>query len=71
MVIKKHLTNEELSKQFDDNFQLAIQAMRIAKRNIQAGHEVSLTDLLNQLRSNPDAQSIIDSIVDVPREEER
>ncbi len=70
MVLKDHLTNEDLTKLFDDNFQLAIQAIRIAKRNIEAGHEVALDDLLDDLKKNPDAQSIIDNIKDKHPEEE-
>ncbi len=69
MVLKPQLTNEALTKHFEDNFHLTIQAIRIAKRSIEAGHEVSLTDLFEQLQKNPDAQYIIDNIKDKESDE--
>lgn len=69
MVLKVQLTNEDLTKHFEDNFQLTIQAIRIAKRSIEAGHEVSLTNLLEELKNNPNAQNIIDNIEDKEHED--
>lgn len=50
---EKELTNEGLSSLFNDNFQLAVTAIRLAQNEVMAGHEISLHKVLAQLKQNP------------------
>lgn len=51
---EKELTNEKLSKQFKDNFQLAITAIRLAQSEVAGGHEASMLKVMEELKSHPE-----------------
>jgi len=53
-----YLTIEELSRAFDDNFQLTIHAINLAKHEIHAGKEVNTSILVEKLRKDPHATVI-------------
>lgn len=53
----KELTNEGLSSLFNDNFQLAVTAIRLAQNEVLAGHEVNLQKVLMQLKKHPNLYS--------------
>ncbi len=57
---RETLTNESLKGLFRSNFDLANQAIRLAKFYIRSGHEVSLTKLLNEIKRNPSEQYLKD-----------
>ena len=46
-------TNEELTKLFRNNFELAMYAIELARRHIKAGREFSLSTLLKEVKDNP------------------
>ena len=50
---KQKLTNEVLTKLFRNNFELALYAMEIARRNIKAGKEFTLETLLTEVQNHP------------------
>ena len=50
---KQKLTNEILTKLFRNNFELALYAMEIARRNIKAGKEFTLETLLTEVQNHP------------------
>jgi hypothetical protein len=54
------LTNENLRGLFKNNFELANQAIRLARFYIKSGHEVSMGKLLNEIRRNPSEQYLAD-----------
>ena len=54
------LTNQGLRGLFKSNFELANQAMRLARFYIKSGHEVSMTKLLNEIKRNPSEQYLKD-----------
>ncbi len=47
------LTNEGITKLFNDNFALASYAIRVAQRHIKAGEEFTLTSILAEIKHNP------------------
>jgi hypothetical protein len=53
MIIKEFLTNENLRGLFKNNFELSHFAIRLARYYIRAGHEVTLSELFDQIRKNP------------------
>lgn len=55
--LDKELTNEGLSSLFNDNFQLAVTAIRLAQNEVLAGHEVNLHKILMQLKKHPNLYS--------------
>lgn len=57
---RETLTNESLKGLFRSNFDLANQAIKLAKFYIRSGHEVSLTKLLNEIKRNPSEQYLKD-----------
>lgn len=50
---EKELTNESLTKQFKDNFDVAITAIKVAQNEVLAGHEVTMQKVLSDIKSNP------------------
>jgi len=54
---EKELTNEGLASLFNDNFQLAVTAIRLAQNEVVAGHEVNLHKVLHQLKQHPNLYS--------------
>jgi len=50
---KDPLTIEDLAKEFPDNFQMTVHAIRSAQHDIRAGHATHVTDVLKDLRRNP------------------
>ena len=54
------LTNENLRGLFKNNFELANQAIRLARFYINSGHEVSMSKLLNEIKRNPSEQYLKD-----------
>jgi hypothetical protein len=59
---EKELTNEKLSSLFSDNFQLAIAAIKLAQSEITSGHEVSMEDVLTQIKQHPNLYVFEDRI---------
>ena len=45
---------------FKNNFELANQAIRLARFYIKSGHEVSMDKLLNEIKRNPSEQYLKD-----------
>lgn len=58
METRDHLTNEKLSKAYDDNFTLSSYAIRVAQNDIAAGREVHISTLVERLRKDPHAEII-------------
>lgn len=54
------LTNQSLRGLFKNNFELANQAIRLARFYIKSGHEVSMGKLLNEIKRNPSEQYLKD-----------
>jgi hypothetical protein len=54
------LTNEGIKALFKNNFELANQAIRLARFYIKSGHEVSMEKLLNEIKRNPSEQYLHD-----------
>ena len=54
------LTNQALRGLFKSNFELANQAIRLARFYIKSGHEVSMSKLLNEIKRNPSEQYLKD-----------
>jgi hypothetical protein len=57
---REQLTNQSLRGLFKNNFDLANQAMRLARFYIKSGHEVSISKLLNEIKRNPSEQYLED-----------
>jgi hypothetical protein len=57
---REQLTNQSFRGLFKNNFDLANQAIRLARFYIKSGHEVSLTKLLNEIKRNPSEQYLRD-----------
>lgn len=57
---KDPLTNQSLRRLFKSNFELANQAIQLARFYIHSGHEVSMGKLLNELKRNPSEQYLKD-----------
>jgi hypothetical protein len=57
---REQLTNHLLRGLFKNSFELANQAIRLARFYIKSGHEVSLGKLLSELRRNPNEQYLRD-----------
>ena len=51
--MKIFLTNEALKKHFKNDFELANQAIRLAKQYVRAGHEFTVDQLLAEIRRHP------------------
>ena len=51
--MKDQLTNEALKKHFKDNFDLAHYAIAAARYLIKSGHEVNISELLDDIQRNP------------------
>ncbi len=60
MNTREQLTNQSLRGLFKNNFELANQAIRLARFYIKSGHEVSMTKLLNEIKRNPSEQYLKD-----------
>jgi len=50
---EKELTNESLTKLFNDNFDLAITAIKLAQNEVDVGHEVTMQKVLSEIKHNP------------------
>jgi hypothetical protein len=57
---REQLTNQGLRGLFKNNFELANQAIRLARFYIKSGHEVSMGKLLNEIKRNPSEQYLKD-----------
>lgn len=57
---REQLTNQAIRSLFKSNFELANQAIRLARFYIKSGHEVSMTKLLNEIKRNPNEQYLKD-----------
>ena len=58
--LRDALTNESLRGLFKSNFELANQAIRLARFYIKSGHEVTMTKLLSEIKRNPSDQYLKD-----------
>ena len=58
--LRDRLTNESLRGLFKNNFELANQAIRLARFYIKSGHEISMGKLLNEIKRNPSEQYLKD-----------
>jgi hypothetical protein len=59
---EKELTNEKLSSLFSDNFQLAVTAIRLAQNEVNAGREVTMQNVLAQIKLHPHLYSFEDRL---------
>lgn len=57
---RDQLTNQALRGLFKNNFELANQAIRLARFYIKSGHEVTMGKLLGEIRRNPSEQYLKD-----------
>lgn len=57
---RDQLTNQSLRGLFKNNFELANQAIRLARFYIKSGHEVSMGKLLSEIKRNPSEQYLKD-----------
>ena len=57
---REQLTNQSIRGLFKNNFELANQAIRLARFYIKSGHEVSMGKLLNEIKRNPSEQYLKD-----------
>ncbi len=57
---REQLTNQALRGLFKNNFELANQAIRLARFYIKSGHEVTMSKLLNEIKRNPSEQYLKD-----------
>ena len=60
MKIKEQLTNQKLKGLFKNNFELANYAIRFAKYSVKSGHEVSVDELLEEIRKHPNPSYLED-----------
>lgn len=58
--LREQLTNQSLRGLFKNNFELANQAIRLARFYIKSGHEVTMGKLLNEIKRNPSEQYLKD-----------
>ena len=58
--MKDALTNESLRGIFKNNFELAHFAIQLGRHYIQAGHEISLTGILSEVKKHPTEQHLKD-----------
>ena len=58
--LRDQLTNQGLRGLFKSNFDLANQAIRLARFYIKSGHEVTMTKLLGEIKRNPSEQYLKD-----------
>ena len=65
------LTNEELTKLFRNNFELAMYAIEIARRHIRSGHEFTLKGLLKEVQNNPLKGDLEELIKEIQEQQER
>lgn len=59
---ERELTNEGLSSLFSDNFQLAITAIKLAQNEVNTGHEVTMQNVLAQIKLHPHLYSFEDRL---------
>jgi len=57
---REQLTNQSLKGLFKNNFELANQAIRLARFYIKSGHEVTMGKLLSEIKRNPSEQYLKD-----------
>ena len=57
---REQLTNQSLRGLFKNNFELANQAIRLARFYIKSGHEVTMGKLLSEIKRNPSEQYLKD-----------
>ncbi len=57
---RDQLTNQSLRGLFKNNFELANQAIRLARFYIKSGHEVTMSKLLSEIKRNPSEQYLKD-----------
>jgi hypothetical protein len=60
MTTREQLTNQSLRGLFKSNFELANQAIRLARFYIKSGHEVTMSKLLSEIKRNPSEQYLKD-----------
>lgn len=58
--MREFLTHERLRGLFRNNFELSNFAIRLGRYFIKSGHEVSLDELLDQVRRNPSSSYLED-----------
>jgi len=64
------LTKEKFRGLYKSNFDLANYAIRLAKYQIKAGREVSVDELLEEIRKNPNRLKELESLENVEEEPE-
>ncbi len=60
----EELTNEELTKLFTDNFQLALHSISMARNHVKAGQETSMQSVLKEVKKNSNLHSFEDHVLD-------
>ena len=53
MAIRDQLTNERLKGLFKNNFELVNYAIRLGRYYLKSGHEITIDNLLEEVRKNP------------------
>ena len=51
-MVNKHLTNQEFTDAYSNKFELALQIIDVAQRQMAAGEDVTLGRLLNDARKS-------------------
>jgi DnaJ-domain-containing protein 1 len=69
MVLKDQLTSQRLRSLFKSNFTLAAYAIAVAKANIREGREMTLDELLEEVRLHPN-QFDEDEVEELDEEED-
>jgi len=69
--IRETLTNQSLRGLFKNNFELANQAIRLARFYIKSGHEISIPKLLGEIKRNPSEQYLHDLMQMEEQEDEK
>lgn len=58
--LRDRLTNEKIKVLFKNNFELANYAIKLARYSIHSGHEVTVDDLLEEIRLHPNPSYLED-----------
>ena len=69
MPISKQLTTEHIRSLFQNNFKLANYAIRMAQFYVNAGHEVTASDILKEVAKHPE-ESYLETLEMLEREEQ-
>lgn len=63
MTPMEDLTNEQLSKLYNDNFQLAFDAIQRARNEVRRGADTNLHKILRDVRKNPHLNTFEETVI--------